>query len=218
MVLGIVGCIDGSHIRILPPRENKNCYVNRKNYHSILLQGVCDNQKLFTDVFTGIAGSVHDYTLFKKSDLYSGILNGDVIFYNESYLLGDLAYKLSRNIMVGFKNDGHLTQRQVKFNKILSKKRVIIENAFALLKGRFRRLKHMETIKLDLMALLIITGCILHNVCIFNGDIPEHIMNFGEEIQNELNNGPNNLRDIYEEHDEIEAVIRRLDIVNALRV
>jgi hypothetical protein len=59
--------------------------------------------------------------------------------------------------MVSFKNFGNLTPRQMRYNTKLSKTRVAI--AFAYLKGRFRRLKFMETIRLDLIALCIGNGC-----------------------------------------------------------
>jgi hypothetical protein len=68
-------------------------------------------------------------------------MNYEVVCYDDAHLIGDLAYKLSSTLMVGFKNHGNLTLRQKNFNVILSKSRVTIERAYALLKGRFRRLK-----------------------------------------------------------------------------
>jgi len=35
---GVIGAIDGTHINIRAPRINPECYVNRKNHHSIHLQ------------------------------------------------------------------------------------------------------------------------------------------------------------------------------------
>ncbi|XP_033212191.1 uncharacterized protein LOC117169794 [Belonocnema kinseyi] len=35
-------------------------YVIRKHYHSVLLQGICDVNRKFVDVFAGVCGSVHD--------------------------------------------------------------------------------------------------------------------------------------------------------------
>lgn len=99
-----------------------------------------------------------DQTFIPESE--KGLSN----FFNNSHLVGDLAYKLDSNLMVGFKDHGHLTVRQKNFNVILNKVRVKIENAFALLKGRFRRLKLLETVRLDLTVLLIMSTCILHNI------------------------------------------------------
>ncbi|KAF2891813.1 hypothetical protein ILUMI_14360 [Ignelater luminosus] len=61
---GIIDAVDGTHIRINAPKEHHCSYINRKNYHSILLQGVCDSDLLFIDIYTGQPGSVHDATLF----------------------------------------------------------------------------------------------------------------------------------------------------------
>ena len=41
---GVIGCIDGSHIKIQAPHEHEKCYVNRKSYHSINVQGVCNHK------------------------------------------------------------------------------------------------------------------------------------------------------------------------------
>ncbi|KAJ8949671.1 hypothetical protein NQ314_008132 [Rhamnusium bicolor] len=111
---GIIGCIDGSHIKIVAPKNNRNSYVNRKNFHSVLLQGVCDHKMLFTDVYTGEVGSLHDYTLYRRSELYLAIQTQQIRFFDGTHLVGDLAYKLHRNLMVGFKDNGHLTLRQKK--------------------------------------------------------------------------------------------------------
>jgi len=41
---GVVGCIDGTHVRIQGPNRNENDYVNRKGYHSINVQAVCNHK------------------------------------------------------------------------------------------------------------------------------------------------------------------------------
>lgn len=48
---GVIGCIDGTHIRIIsPPKAEEVAYVNRKRYHSINVQATCDHLGLFTFV------------------------------------------------------------------------------------------------------------------------------------------------------------------------
>ncbi|KAK5648278.1 hypothetical protein RI129_003170 [Pyrocoelia pectoralis] len=185
---GIIGCIDGSHIRIVAPKQFADSYVNRKKFHSVLLQGVCNEKKLFLDVYAGEPGSIHDANLYNKSHLAEQIRNREVIFYNDGHLVGDLAYKLSPTLMVGFKNFGNMTQREINFNKKLSMCRIEIENAFALLKGRFRRLKFIETVRLDLISAFIVTAAILHNACILNNDLPYDLVNVVEEMRAERGN------------------------------
>ena len=36
---GVIGFIDGTHIAIRRPVNNPNSYYNRKDFHSIILQG-----------------------------------------------------------------------------------------------------------------------------------------------------------------------------------
>jgi hypothetical protein len=36
---GVIGAIDGCHIPIKQPRHNAHDYYNRKQFHSIILQG-----------------------------------------------------------------------------------------------------------------------------------------------------------------------------------
>lgn len=40
----VIGCVDGTHIRIQAPHENENGYVNRKGFHSINVQGICNHE------------------------------------------------------------------------------------------------------------------------------------------------------------------------------
>ena len=39
-----IGCVDGTHIRIIAPTDNECDFVNRKRYHSINVQGICDHR------------------------------------------------------------------------------------------------------------------------------------------------------------------------------
>ena len=47
------GTIDGTHIPILAPQESHDDYVNRKGYHSIIMQTVMDCRYTFRDVVIG---------------------------------------------------------------------------------------------------------------------------------------------------------------------
>lgn len=56
----VIGAIDGCHIAIKAPEEQQDSYLNRKFFHSINLQGVCTNTKIFLNAFIGFPGSAHD--------------------------------------------------------------------------------------------------------------------------------------------------------------
>jgi len=58
----------------------------------------------------------------------------------DRHLLGDSAYPLKPWLVTPFRDNGHLTDRQKRFNKIVSSCRQTVERAIGHIKGRFRRL------------------------------------------------------------------------------
>ena len=64
------GAIDGTHIPIVAPSECHAEYVNRKGYHSIIMQAVVDCKYLYRDVVIGWPGSVHDARVFSNSSIF----------------------------------------------------------------------------------------------------------------------------------------------------
>lgn len=96
------------------------------------------------------------------------------------HILGDQGYGLKTYLLTPFKDNGSLTEEKQKYNKIHSHIRVVIERSFALLKGRFRRLQGLQTRKPELIPLIIIVCCILHNLCLKRND--EFDFEFVEEL------------------------------------
>ncbi|CAG2189072.1 unnamed protein product [Mytilus edulis] len=60
----VVGAIDGTHIVIPGPNQHQENYINRKGYHSIVVQVVCDHEMKYMSVNNGWPGSVHDARVF----------------------------------------------------------------------------------------------------------------------------------------------------------
>jgi len=56
-------------------------------------------------------------------------------------ILGDSAYGLTNWLMRPFTDRENLTNEEVALNAAQSKERVVVENAFGRLKGRFRSLR-----------------------------------------------------------------------------
>lgn len=163
-----IGAIDGCHITINRPLENEDSYVNRKGYHSILLQGVVDHTGRFIDIYCGEAGSLHDSRLLRKSLLYEKAQNPT--YFGQYYLLGDSAYANQKWLVVPFKDNGNLSNDQKYFNFQHSSARIIVEHAFGLLKGRFRKLLLVNNLDLKLCVKIIMVCCVLHNICLYNKD------------------------------------------------
>lgn len=157
---GVVGAIDGTHIGIPAPKSaHRSSYINRKGYSSIVLQVICDSQLQFLDVYTGWPGSVHDSRVYRHSPVAAKIEE----LPDEFHLLGDSAYQLSKSMLVPFRDDGHLDDRQKNFNSCHSSTRVDIERAIGLLKCKFRRLKYLDMLLEEEIPSIIGSCCVLHN-------------------------------------------------------
>ena len=80
-----------------------------------------------------------------------------------------------RWLLTPFKNNGHLTAVQIRYNEKHSGTRQVIERALGLLKGRWRRLKCLEMEAVEEMPSVVSAGCVLHNFCLLadEGDIEQ---------------------------------------------
>ena len=67
-------------------------------------------------------------------------------------------------------SDTGLTPKQRKFNYQLSRSRVVVENAFGRLKGRWRTLMKRNDNDIKYVPTLVVACCILHNICEMHGD------------------------------------------------
>ena len=86
----IVGVIDGTHVRIVAPKEEEEAYVNRKGYHSLNVQVVFDANYRILDILPKWPGSVHDARILNSSGLARLFDGGYVPLGN--HLLGDSGY------------------------------------------------------------------------------------------------------------------------------
>ena len=173
------GAIDGTHIPIVRPEENSTDYYNRKGFHSIIMQAVVDHRGIFTDIYIGWPGRVHDARVFANSDLFHRGCNGNLFpdwrkcLGNVDVpllLLGDPAYPLLPWLMKPYSWLVGMPAKKKKFNCHLSKARVVVENAFGQMKGRWRCLlkrmdNHVENVPHFVPACVV-----LHNVCEMYGD------------------------------------------------
>lgn len=66
--------------------------------------------------------------------------------------------------MVPYKDNGHLTDPQKYFNKVLSSCRVHIEHAFGILKQRFRQLYYCKLKIMKIICHFARACCVLHNL------------------------------------------------------
>nr|XP_022311849.1 protein ANTAGONIST OF LIKE HETEROCHROMATIN PROTEIN 1-like [Crassostrea virginica] len=201
---GVIGFIDGTHVRLSSAIKGDRDFYNRKGYPSMQVQCVVDHEMKFTNVYTGWPGCVHDARVLRNSALYREAEAGNLIL-QDHHIFGDSAYPLQNWLVTPFKNFGNLTPQQIRFNKRLSSARQIVERAFGHLKGRFRRLQDVPFHDSMEVCKMILSACILHNLCIINSDEVEDYINVRDE-------DPNDCQNIYQNGQN--GVVRRLQLVN----
>ncbi|XP_071579822.1 putative nuclease HARBI1 [Temnothorax nylanderi] len=195
---GVIGAIDGCHIPCKQPIRNSHDYYNRKGFHSIILQGVSNHRGKFIDCFIGMPDRMHDARVFRQSPLFEHISNARINFISRQlHLIGDSAYPLMVNLMTPYKDNGHLTVPQTRYNMKLNCIRSIIERSFGLLKGKFRRLKYLDISDFDLGNKMIAAACTLHNFIIKDDNLNIDDEDYLEE---------QNLHEIEEDEEEQEVV------------
>ena len=169
------GDIDGTDIPIAAPLKNHSAYVNRKSYHSIIMQAVVDGRYMLRDIVVGWPGSVHDARVFAESSLYTRGCSNQLFDHgvNEAILgrqihpviLGDSAYPILKWLMKPHLENVNTPRIQRRFNYRLSRARITVENTFGRWKGRFRRLQTRVDMAVEGVVHVVGASCVLHNIC-----------------------------------------------------
>ena len=181
------GAVDGSHIPIKAPSEFHADYYNRKGWYSIILQGLVDSNYKFIDINIGWPGKVHDARVFSNSSVFTKGQNGSLFPADRSkvingvkvpvIIIADAAYPLLPWIMKPFPDNGNLPRDKSHFNYRLSRARMVVENAFGRLKGRWRCLLKQNEANIERMNNIVATCCVLHNICeVFQEDFDPELL------------------------------------------
>uniref|UniRef100_A0A1I8N8U6 Uncharacterized protein n=1 Tax=Musca domestica TaxID=7370 RepID=A0A1I8N8U6_MUSDO len=126
MFPGIVGCVDGTHIRIKSPGDElKALYYNRKEYYSINAMVICDHKMRITFVDARHPESNHDAFVWERSGpdkcMQREFYNGKRKFW----ILGDGGYKLKPFLMTPYRSPRDAAEK--KLNKRHASSRNVIE-------------------------------------------------------------------------------------------
>lgn len=167
---GVIGVIDCTHVAIFTPTENEHVFVNRKNFHSLNVQLICDENIKITNVEARYPGSFHDSRIWALSRV-SNIMEQIYRTYPEEriFLMGDSGYPLRPWLMTPFTNVQEGTAEE-RFNNHFKFIRSIIERCNGLLKMRFRCLSKYRVLHYTpAKAVEIVVACsVLHNICVGN--------------------------------------------------
>ena len=156
----IIGAVDGTHIRISPP-DGERHYLNRKGYHSLNIQCICDHEMLFRDVVARWPGATHDSFIWNNSSVKERISNGEL----RGTIIGDSGYPLRHYLMTPYPRPS--TPAQESYNRAHKRTRVLIERAFGILKGRFLCLDKRGgqlCYNPAFAGRIFVACCVLHNI------------------------------------------------------
>ena len=144
-------------------------------------------------IWTGAPSRIHDSRIFSLSFLWGELSK---ICNDTFHLLGDSAYPNIKELLVPFKHNQILTAIQRNYNYRLSSTRVVIENAFGILKQRFRQLIMLDFHTVNKITKFILSCCVLHNLCIDSGD--EDPFPDADDIEDQEEEQPNQQLNITE--------------------
>ena len=154
---GIIGCVDGTQIRIQAPTLQEYEYVNRKGYHSLNVQLICNAYCKIINCVVKWPGSTHDSRILKESAVYRECEDG----LHEGIILGDSGYPLKDWLMTPVLNPRNRAEE--RYNRSHRTTRTVIERCNGIHKRRFHCL-HGELRVSPERACRIIAACIfLHN-------------------------------------------------------
>ena len=108
--------------------------MNRKLFHSINIQPICDHECRFIDAVVMWHGSTHDDFIWRQSPLKEKISDGTIPIV-QGWLLGDSGYGLGTNLMTPIPSP--TTPGQRRYNRAFVKVRKTIECSFGIWKKRW---------------------------------------------------------------------------------
>lgn len=186
---GIIGAIDGTHISIVPPPANDPVYpglvyINRKGFHSINCQIICDSDLKILALNARYPGSVHDAAIWATSNIKQFMerkyRNGEI----STWLIGDSGYPLQPFLLtpvIGAPDNSP----ESRYTRRHCTARNSVERCIGVYKNYFRCLSKDRTLHYSpRKAAYIIYACaVLYNILRMRGlAILENIQ---EEIPND---------------------------------
>ena len=168
-----IGAWDGFHVYITSKLKN---FFSFKKQYTITNLGLVSYNRRFLYAAVGAPGSTHDARLLRYTSLYREIMDGGGIpnkhirlgdFGNIPLVtIGDSAYP-SFPWLLKMYNESTTTDHQHKyFNKRLCSARVVTENCYGMLKGRWRILYKKTEIRKFNLKYVIMSCIMLHNLCL----------------------------------------------------
>ena len=148
-----IGAIDGKHIAIECPSDTGSLYYNYKGFFSVVLMAVCDAHYVFSLMNVGDFGSNNDSGVLENSAMGKAFACNQMGLPDQQhvegckiplpyFLVGDDIFALKSWLLRSFPRRSNLSEDQQIYNYRLSRARHVIENAFGILRARWRIFSH----------------------------------------------------------------------------
>lgn len=141
-----------------------------------------DSDGCFINAFTGWTGRIHDQRLFTESPLGEDLNNSGselvaamtermvtmVVGHDHNMpfvLVADSAYTPHPFVLPCYKDTQASSAERARYNTKVSKARVVVEQAYGVLKKRWRVLLKPVEVQLSTLVKVVIACCVLHNFC-----------------------------------------------------
>lgn len=210
----VVGAIACTYIKMRAPHgHTKLPYFDAQtNSYYLVVQAVCDADMKFMDLYIGEPFSKDDSRVFKKSDLFRKVKENERhLFPEKTFLVGSCVYKPENWMVVPYTNNGKLTETETNFNRFHSTNRIVVDQAFAYLKNRFRRLNHFtESLKISILVRVTSCACILHNFCLSKNDHFDVSLSSETDDDDTIDDTSDEPNTINEHHDRRDELMREL--------
>ncbi|KAJ8965380.1 hypothetical protein NQ317_015679, partial [Molorchus minor] len=164
---GTIGAIDGTHVAILKPRLEEHNFINRKGFHSLNVQIICDHKMLIRNINANFGGSTHDSFIWRNSQIQDYLNHLHEQGERNMWLIGDSGYPLQPYLLVPIANAVEESPEH-RYNMAHIAARNCIERCIGVLKTRFRCILKERTARYspDFVAKLVTVCGALHNMCI----------------------------------------------------
>ncbi|KAM4610062.1 putative nuclease HARBI1 [Polymixia lowei] len=154
----VIGAVDCTQIPIKAPSgPEEGDFVNRKGFHSINVQMICDSTCLISNVEAKWPGAIHDSRIFTESDLCTVFEHG----HYDGILIGDRSYSCRSFLLTPYPDPR--PGPQARYNAALALTRAPIQRTFGQLKGRFQCLNGLKVAP-DRACDITVACVVLHNI------------------------------------------------------
>jgi hypothetical protein len=155
-----VGIVDGTaqYIR-RPGLDEPLFYSGRKKRHFLNHLVFCDWRGRILAVRAGFTGRTHDGVCYRECDLFK---EPGSFFARDETLLADCGFQAC-NLLTPLPQRGQLSNRQLAYNRLVRRHRVVVEFLFGALKAKFGMLSGIWRHRLPMASPVFILCCQLMN-------------------------------------------------------